>query len=81
MIDRVGHAVEPVLSVDDRGNLPCLRILRNVRVCIKGECGYTTPSTLQPGAQATFRVPAKLERYVSGPDYRITWEVMPGRDE
>jgi len=56
-------------------------VVRNVRVCIKGECGYTTPSTLQPGAQATFRVPAKLERYVSGPDYRITWEVMPGRDE
>ena len=56
-------------------------VVRNVRVCIKGECGYTTPSTLQPGAQATFRVPAKLERYVSGPDYRITWEVMPGRNE
>ena len=56
-------------------------VVRNVRVCIKGECGYTTPSTLRPGAQATFRVPAKLERYVSGPDYRITWEVMPGRDE
>ena len=56
-------------------------VVRNVRVCIKGECGYTTPSTLRPGAQATFRVPAKLERYVSGPDYRITWDVMPGRDE
>ena len=23
----------------------------------------------------------ELERYVSGPDYRITWEVMPGKDE
>jgi hypothetical protein len=56
-------------------------VVRNVRVCIKGECDYTTPSTLRPGAQATFRVPAKLERYVSGPDYRITWDVMPGRDE
>ena len=51
----------------------------NVRVCIKGECDYATPSTLQPGSQATFRVPAKLERYVSGPDYRITWEVRVGR--
>ena len=56
-------------------------VVRNVRVCIKGECDYTTPSTLRPGAEATFRVPAKLERYVSGPDYRITWDVMPGRDE
>jgi hypothetical protein len=50
----------------------------NVRVCIKGECGYTTPSTLRPGAQARFRVPARLEHYVSGPDYRITWDVMAG---
>jgi hypothetical protein len=55
--------------------------VHKVRVCIKGECDYTTPSTLQPGSQATFRVPAKLERYMSGPDYRITWEVMPGGRE
>ena len=55
--------------------------VHNVRVCIKGECDYATPSTLRPGSQATFRVPAKLERYMSGPDYRITWEVMPGGGE
>jgi len=48
----------------------------NVWVCIKGNCDYATPPTLQPGSQATFRVPARLEHYVAGPDYRITWDVM-----
>jgi hypothetical protein len=53
--------------------------VHNVRVCIKGMCGYAVPSTVQPGKRARFRVPARLERYESGPDYRITWDFMSRR--
>jgi hypothetical protein len=51
-----------------------------VRICLnQGQaCQYTAPSTIYPGATATFSFAAPNREI---PDYQITWDVVPGGTE
>jgi hypothetical protein len=48
----------------------------NVRVCVDDFCDYTSPSTLQPGATATFSIPANPNSFEESRGLRITWDVV-----
>jgi hypothetical protein len=49
-----------------------------VRICVEGHCDYTSPSTLQPGAQGTFQFPARRNySFDEGSTWQITWDVLP----
>ena len=48
----------------------------NVQVCIDDVCDYTSPSTLQPHATATFSIPANPNRLEKSGGLRITWDVV-----
>jgi hypothetical protein len=48
----------------------------DVRICVDSgnTCRTMVPSTLHPGAQATFSFPTNL---IGVPDYIVTWDVVP----
>src|SRR5262249_60648826 len=47
----------------------------SVQVCVGGTCRPVVPSTLQPGAQATFSVPVRSDELSGKPN--VTWKVDP----
>jgi len=47
----------------------------NVQVCVEENCRSTLPSTLEPGAQATFSVPLGPDQF-SG-SARVAWRLEP----
>jgi hypothetical protein len=50
--------------------------VHNVRVCRDDFCNYTSPSTLQPGAMATFSIPADRSSSEESRSLRIMWDVV-----
>jgi hypothetical protein len=52
----------------------------NVQICIERgtRCQPTAPSTLQPGATGTFQF--EVLKW-GGPDWKITWDVVPGESQ